>query len=940
VIPTEAKWLRVNHKRPCPVCEKYDWCLVAPDSSAAICARTESANRQGEAGWLHRLKPTATARSRASAAKKQASVLTDWRATATTFAANLDTNRRANLAALLKLPPDALDALPLLGFNPDDDTGGCYTFAESDAAENVIGLLRRFGDGKKKAMRDSKRGLVLPTGWQEKPGPVFVVEGPTDTAAMCAAGLCAVGRPSNSGGVKILAALLREREIIIVGENDQKKTGQWPRRDGALSIARGLAAALRRPIHWTLPPAGAKDVRDWLTAETRAIMPWNKRGEELREHLIANAEAVEPPEPATNFTANDAPEILIDTAEYRVNAEAANALGRDPELFQRGGMLVHVVEVQTEEDVDPDDSPVLRRPDPTPIICALPNPLLRERLTRCAQWKMQRGSGEDAKQVPAHPPEWCVAAVGARRNWPSVRRLEAVVPHPVVLRDGTILAANGYDPRSKLLVCLPRDLTVTVSDRPTPTDVRTAVAVLSDVVSDFPFQTPAHRAAWFAGLLTPLAWFAFSGPAPLFLVDANIRAAGKGLLADVIALIITGRRFPVMSYTSEREELRKRITTLAVEGDRMVLLDNLAGAVGNDILDAALTADRWKDRILGGNKVYDGPLHICWYATGNNVQLHADTARRVCHCRMETADERPEMKTGFKYPDLRAHVRANRGTLLSAALAILRGWVAAKRPTHGLTPWGSFEGWSSVVRESLVFAGLPDPGETRLELQTTSDRDALAMLVALARFGGLRIPSEAFSLTWGDVDWERNRLTIPSPKTRSHGKPHRVIPLFPLLRPHLEAAFEHAEEGKRVHHPQGVPRACGGRTRVGRCKPANAVREDRSACRRGPVAAVVAFTSSLVRIRPRTEFPARDCYKVVGQYAVGGAASLCRSDRSRVRPGGELEACGEKRRKKRRSRYTLGMVGNRTRAARTLRILGLVRLPAIRSQSPRYTEQM
>lgn len=75
------------------------------------------------------------------------------------------------------------------------------------------------------------------------------------------------------------------------------------------------------------------------------------------------------------------------------------------------------------------------------------------------------------------------------------------------------------------------------------------------------------------------------------------------------------------------------------------------------------------------------------------------------------------------------------------------------------------------------------------------------LLVALARFGGLRIPSEAFSLKWGHVDWERNRLTVPSPKTRSHGKPHRVIPLFPLLRPHLEAAFENAEEGSEFIIP-------------------------------------------------------------------------------------------------------------------------------------------
>jgi integrase len=67
-------------------------------------------------------------------------------------------------------------------------------------------------------------------------------------------------------------------------------------------------------------------------------------------------------------------------------------------------------------------------------------------------------------------------------------------------------------------------------------------------------------------------------------------------------------------------------------------------------------------------------------------------------------------------------------------------------------------------------------------------------LVALARFAGLRVPSEALSLTWGDVDWERCRLSVPSPKTEHLGKPHRIIPLFPLLRPYL-GALEQAPEG-------------------------------------------------------------------------------------------------------------------------------------------------
>jgi hypothetical protein len=52
-------------------------------------------------------------------------------------------------------------------------------------------------------------------------------------------------------------------------------------------------------------------------------------------------------------------------------------------------------------------------------------------------------------------------------------------------------------------------------------------------------------------------------------------------------------------------------------------------------------------------------------------------------------------------------------------------------------------------------------------------------------------------LTWGDVDWERGRFRVSSPKTEHHeGKEERWVPLFPELRPHLEAAFDAAEPGQ------------------------------------------------------------------------------------------------------------------------------------------------
>ncbi len=70
------------------------------------------------------------------------------------------------------------------------------------------------------------------------------------------------------------------------------------------------------------------------------------------------------------------------------------------------------------------------------------------------------------------------------------------------------------------------------------------------------------------------------------------------------------------------------------------------------------------------------------------------------------------------------------------------------------------------------------------------------LLIALSRFGGLRVPSEALALRWGDVDWANRRLTIRSPKTARHeGKASRVIPIFPELEAPLQEVFELAAEG-------------------------------------------------------------------------------------------------------------------------------------------------
>jgi hypothetical protein len=218
-----------------------------------------------------------------------------WKEESDGYRKNLTPTLRAELAAAFGLPESALGRLDV-GFSPNDYSGPCWTFPEVDAGGAIVGILRRFRVGEKKALKDSKRGLIVPRGWKEASGPLLLVEGPSDVAAAVAMGLAAVGRPSNVGGIDHLAALLKDwpadREIIVVGEFDPNDKGQWPGRDGAIKTATELSRKLGRAIAWTMPPDKAKDLRAWVNSKKPDCScqdEWQDLGQALEETLRKNA---------------------------------------------------------------------------------------------------------------------------------------------------------------------------------------------------------------------------------------------------------------------------------------------------------------------------------------------------------------------------------------------------------------------------------------------------------------------------------------------------------------------------------------------------------------------------------------------------------------------------------------------------------------------------
>jgi phage/plasmid primase-like uncharacterized protein len=241
-------WVAVNKQNPCPICKKPDNCKISSDGLMVWCGRTES-DRQNDGGqYLHKVKGKSNSSSRPRPKKTPATNI-DMEALAERYVSNDKSYSNVNRWKLASELDVSKKALRLLQVGWD---GSSWTFPERDATGKVIGIVRRSKKGNKICVKGSKRGLTFATNWNKADGPIFLVEGASDTAAGMTLGLSTIGRPSARGGNEFLADLLRDvsedRQIIVLGERDEKEDGNWPGRDGAIATAQKLATSLGRSV--------------------------------------------------------------------------------------------------------------------------------------------------------------------------------------------------------------------------------------------------------------------------------------------------------------------------------------------------------------------------------------------------------------------------------------------------------------------------------------------------------------------------------------------------------------------------------------------------------------------------------------------------------------------------------------------------------------------
>lgn len=451
------------------------------------------------------------------------------------------------------------------------------------------------------------------------------------------------------------------------------------------------------------------------------------RGTAAELRAIEGGKPRKPPLPGKITGDDGRPEIEVRHQLAQMVDEAEQALVNAPDLgvYQRAGILVHL-------STGGSRITGFRRVDHAPSIAPLKLPALMEKLDRAAHWVQWRYNGGEPQKVDARPDSQAAAALDARADW-TLPRLAGVTQTPTLRLDGTILDTPGYDVASELIY-LPNATYPEIPLEPGPEEAELALHALLDPIREFPFVAEHHRAAAIAAMLTCVARHAIPGAVPMMAVNARAPGTGKGLLVSTITTIGSGQPPGRMTMPKDDgEEIRKAILPLALEGDPVILIDNVERPLGSDALASVITDMTVKGRVLGMSKTAAGTCTAVWFATGNCLRFKGDLGRRVLPIELDAGVENPEARPFKRTEPLMQFVDRERPRLAAAALAILRAYVVAGQPKHTAgPPIGSFEAWDALIRGACLWLGLEDPakGRERVKESGDADLDQLRTLVA------------------------------------------------------------------------------------------------------------------------------------------------------------------------------------------------------------------
>jgi hypothetical protein len=392
------------------------------------------------------------------------------------------------------------------------------------------------------------------------------------------------------------------------------------------------------------------------------------------------------------------------------------------ELYVRGGKPVRIGKTT---DLPESEAQKIERDREQAVLVEVGSEYVRRRLTEIAEFQKPKTKGWRSVDCPKD----LAANIIGYGDYPHFKPLIAIAAAPFFRADFSICETPGYDAPSGIYY-QPAKSFPKIPVNPSREDALAAKELLLAPFSEFPFATDIAVCAFLSHILSAITRAAID-VAPVFVYSAPKAGHGKTKLMRMANRIANGVEPAMRPYTDEGDELRKVLYASLLCADPTICFDNLH--VGAKIRSPALcgfvTALKYNDRRLGTSESRDIVNRTLVTLTGNNITTAGDLGRRSIICRLVLDAERTDVRE-FQIPDLDSYVMQHRAQLLCAALTIIRAYIVAGRPAQA-APMPSFEHWSTLARDPLLWLGMEDPvasQETETEDEVEPLREAFAAI--------------------------------------------------------------------------------------------------------------------------------------------------------------------------------------------------------------------
>jgi DNA polymerase-1 len=562
----------------------------------------------------------------------------------------------------------------------DDPPDPDHRYTRPSGLPNILGLMKKGEDG----------------------GDLWIVEGtkqalavashaPADVEVRALAG-CWGWRSRETFTVEDLWIADGRTVVALLDADLKTNLAVWSAAD---ELVRALKLEGAEDVKIALTPGGGKlGIDDVLGKRATA------RRADFLQRLMGGATSrmpakpkpsknVEEPDAIPSAAGRDRPTVVVNGDRYDVIKQISEVLVTRWDrwrLFNYGGVLTQLEGVRTEPLTKDAFAHVVAETVSTVAV----NP-----------------KGESSYQWPDSPTMGAMLSQAGQ-----FAPLEQVSRIPFVRPDGSICLESGYDAPTKTFVVLDEALSgIDVPEEPSPAQVSAAITLLAeDWLGDFAMSmTPADHANLLGLALTPLVR-GLVPLVPLAVVDGLQMGVGKNILADIIAILMSGKPAAPLPYTRDDSETRKVITSAFRSGADLFVFDE-AHVLEGASFARAITSITYQDRVLGASNMAEFPNKVTWMSLGNQVQVNGDMSRRVYRIaiRPEGANPQDRPTSIFRNQKPREWALEHRAELLAAGLTLVRAWFAAGRPAPAKgVSFGSFEAWEKTVGGILALAGVHD----------------------------------------------------------------------------------------------------------------------------------------------------------------------------------------------------------------------------------------